>query len=89
MPELKPSEIIRAISSMLQKSEAPEELKVDFSCASTMDQAMSRIHSISHSIYKDAPLPIKKARLSHLQFVLAGVEGFAAEHGIATEEEGS
>ena len=40
--------------------------------------------SFSH----DLPLPVKKAWLAHLQFVIAGAKAFAEENGIhITEEE--
>ena len=90
MPDPNMREAMKAISEFIRKNESiPEDIRTDFAIADLMRQASDKIFAISREVSCDhrTPLAIKKAWLSNLQFVLAGAEGFAAEHGIVTEEE--
>lgn len=82
---------MKAISKMLQQDETvPEDIRTDFAIADTMHDANAATFSISKAVScnHDLPLPIKKAWLAHLQFVIAGAKAFAEENGIhITEEE--
>lgn len=82
---------MKAISKMLQNSEAvPEDIRTGFAIADAMQDADAAIFSISKAVScdHDIPLPVKKAWLAHLQFVIAGAKAFAEENGIPfTEEE--
>lgn len=82
---------VKAISKMIQQDEtAPEGLRTDFAIADTMQDAGTAIFSISKAVScnHDLPLLVKKAWLSHLQFVISGAKGFAEANGIhITEEE--
>lgn len=82
---------MKAISKMIQQDEdAPEDIRTDFAIADAMKDADVAIFSISKAVASnhDLPLPVKKAWLAHLQFVIAGAKAFAEENGIHfTEEE--
>lgn len=82
---------MNAISKMIQQDEtAPEDIRTDFAIADAMQCADQAIFSICKyvSCSLDTPLPVKKAWLAHLQFVIAGAKAFAEENGIPfTEEE--
>lgn len=82
---------MKAISKMIQQDEtAPEDIRADFAIADATQDAENAIFSISKvvSCDHDIPLPVKKAWLAHLQFVIAGAKAFAEENGIPfTEEE--
>ena len=82
---------MKAISKMIQQDEtAPEDIRTDFAIADAMQRADQAIFSICKSVScdHDIPLPVKKAWLAHLQFVIAGAKAFAEENGIPfTEEE--
>lgn len=76
---------MKAISKMIQNSEdAPEDIRADFAIADAMQDADAAIFSISRSVScnQDIPLPVKKAWLAHLQFVIAGAKAFSEENGI-------
>lgn len=82
---------MKAISKMIQQDEtAPEDLRADFAIADAMQDAQNAIFSISKAVScnQDIPLPVKKAWLAHLQFVIAGAKAFAEENGTPfTKEE--
>ena len=83
---------MKAISKMIQNSEAaPEDIRADFAIADTALYANDAIFSISKAVSfgRDIPLPVKKAWLAHLQFVIAGAKAFAEENGIPITEEES
>jgi hypothetical protein len=83
---------MKAISKMMQNSEAvPEDIRTGFAIADTALDATDAIFSISKAVYcnHDLPLPVKKAWLAHLQFVIAGAKAFAEENGIPITEEES
>lgn len=83
---------MKAISKMIQQSEGiPEDVRIDFTIADTIQDADAAIFSISKAVScnHDLPLPIKKAWLAHLQFVIAGAKAFAEENGIPITEEES
>ena len=83
---------MKAISQMIQNSEdAPEDIRADFAIANTTLDATDAIFSISKAVSfgHDLPLPVKKAWLAHLQFVIAGAKAFAEENGIPITEEES
>lgn len=83
---------MKAISKMIQQDEtAPEDIRTDFAIADAMQCADTAIFSISKSVScdHDIPLPVKKAWLAHLQFVIAGAKAFAEENGIPITEEES
>lgn len=81
---------MNAISKMIQQDEtAPEDIRADFAIADAMQDADTAIFSISKAVScgHDIPLPVKKAWLAHLQFVIAGAKAFAEENGIPITEE--
>lgn len=82
---------MKVISKMIQQNEAvPEALRTDFAIADAMNDACDAILTPSRSVARNnnIPLPVKKAWLAHLQFVIAGAKAFAEENGIPfTEEE--
>ena len=81
---------MKAISKMIQQSEGvPEDIRAGFAIADTMQDAKTAIFSISKAVScdHDIPLLVKKAWLSHLQFVIAGAKAFAEENGIPITEE--
>lgn len=82
---------MKAISQMIQQSEGiPEDIRTDFAIADAMQDADAAIFSIGKAVACNhgLPLPVKKAWLAHLQFVIAGAKDFAEENGIhITEEE--
>ena len=82
---------MKAIYKMIQQDETePEELRTHFAIADAMNDADEAILSITKAVSfdHDIPLPVKKAWLAHLQFVIAGAKAFAEENGIhITEEE--
>ena len=83
---------MKAISKMIQQDEtAPEDLRADFAIADAMLDAREAIFSIGNAVARndDIPLPVKKACLAHLQFVIAGAKAFAEENGIPITEEES
>lgn len=83
---------MKAISKMIQQDEtAPEDIRTDFAIADAMQDADNAIFSISKAVTfdHDLPLPVKKAWLAHLQFVIAGAKAFAEENGIPITEEES
>lgn len=83
---------MKAISKMIQQDETePEDIRTDFAIADAMQDADYAIFSISKAVScnNDLPLPIKKAWLAHLQFVIAGAKAFAEENGIPITEEES
>ena len=83
---------MKAISKMIQQNEnTPEDIRADFAIADTMQDADTAIFSISKAVScdHDIPLPVKKAWLAHLQFVIAGAKAFAEENGIPITEEES
>lgn len=83
---------MNAISKMIQQNEtAPEDLRTDFAIADAMQDADAAIFSISKAVScdYDIPLLVKKAWLSHLQFVISGAKAFAEENGIPITEEES
>lgn len=83
---------MKAISKMIQQDEtAPEDIRADFAIADAMQDADAAIFSISKAVScnHDIPLPVKKAWLAHLQFVIAGAKAFAEENGIPLTEEES
>lgn len=76
---------MKAISKMIQQDEAaPEDIRTDFAIADAMQDAGNAIVSIGKSVScdHDISLPVKKAWLAHLQFVIAGAKAFAEENGI-------
>lgn len=76
---------MKAISKMIQQDEAaPEDLRAEFAIVDTTLYATDAIFSISKAVsYSHGiPLPVKKAWLAHLQFVIAGAKAFAEENGI-------
>lgn len=83
---------MKAISKMIQQDEGlPEDVRTDFAIADAMHDAKEAIFSIGSAVARnhDLPLPIKKAWLAHLQFVIAGAKAFAEENGIPITEEES
>ena len=83
---------MKAISKIIQQAETvPEDIRTDFAIADAGQCADAAIFSISKSIHcnHDIPLPVKKAWLAHLQFVIAGAKAFAEENGIPLTEEES
>ena len=83
---------MKVISKMIQQDEnVPEDLRADFAIADAMQDASNAIFSISKAVScdHDIPLPVKKAWLAHLQFVIAGAKAFAEENGIPITEEES
>lgn len=83
---------MKAISKMIQQNEnTPEDIRADFAIADAMQDADNAIFSISKAVScgHDLPLPVKKAWLAHLQFVIAGAKAFAEENGIPITEEES
>lgn len=81
--------LVRALSGLLQESNAPEDLKTDFAIAATMDSIKNRIGDISIATHDDDSIALKKAWLAHLQFVLSGINAFAEGNGISITEEES
>lgn len=83
---------MKAISKMIQQAEnTPEDIRADFAIADTTIVATDAIFSNSKAVAfgHDLPLPVKKAWLAHLQFVIAGAKAFAEENGIPITEEES
>lgn len=80
---------MKEISKMIQQDETvPEDLRASFAIADAMHDAQNAIFSISKAVScnHDLPLPVKKAWLAHLQFVIAGSKAFAEENGIPITE---
>lgn len=83
---------MKAISKMIQQAEnTPEDIRTDFAIADATQDADAAIFSISKAVScnGDLPLPIKKAWLANLQFVIASAKAFAEENGIPITEEES
>lgn len=79
--------LVRALSNLLQESDAPDDLKADFAIAATMDSIKNRIADISIATHDCDSIALKKAWLAHLQFVLSGINAFADGNGIEPPEE--